>query len=60
VALKSPIRHDLPSTPLKQTEKRKTRWREIMQHEQTEIDALRYARRWRIARAAVEPFYDSP
>jgi hypothetical protein len=51
----------LPSTPLKLTEKRKTRWREVMQHEQTEIDALaalRPADLRRIARAAVEPFYD--
>jgi hypothetical protein len=51
----------LPSTPLKQTEKRASRWREIMQHEQTEIDALaalRPADLQRIARAAAEPFYD--
>lgn len=52
---------DLPSTPLKETEKRKNRWREIMQHEQTEIDALaalRPADLEAIALAAVEPFYD--
>lgn len=52
---------DLPSTPLKETEKRKSRWREIMQHEQTEIDALAALRPddlEAIALAAVEPFYD--
>jgi hypothetical protein len=52
---------DLPSTPLKETEKRKTRWREVMQHEQTEIDALaalRPADLRQIALAAVAPFYD--
>ena len=52
---------DLPSTPLKETEKRASRWREVMQHEQTEIDALaalRPADLRQIARAAVEPFYD--
>jgi hypothetical protein len=46
---------------LKETEKRKTRWREVMQHEQTEIDALaalRPADIQEIAYAAVEPFYD--
>ena len=32
--------YELPSTPLKETEKRAERWREVMQHEQTEIDAL--------------------
>jgi hypothetical protein len=31
---------DLPSTPLKATEQRASRWREVMGHEQTEIDAL--------------------
>jgi hypothetical protein len=52
---------DLPSTPLKETEKRASRWRDVMQHEQTEIDALaalRPADLQQIARAAVEPFYD--
>jgi hypothetical protein len=52
---------NLPSTPLKETERRASRWREIMQHEQTEIDALaalRPADLQAIARAAVEPFFD--
>jgi hypothetical protein len=56
------VRHfDLPSTPLKETEQRKNRWREIMQHEQTEIDALaalRPADLQAIALAAVTPFFD--
>ena len=33
-------RLDLPSTPLKETEKRGDKWREVWNHEQTEIDAL--------------------
>jgi hypothetical protein len=52
---------DLPSTPLKETEKRASRWREVMQHDQTEIDALaalRPADLRQIALAAVAPFYD--
>jgi hypothetical protein len=52
---------DLPSTPLKETEKRASRWRDLMQHEQTEIDALaalRPADLQQIALGAVEPFYD--
>jgi hypothetical protein len=51
----------LPSTPLKETEKRASRWRDVMQHEQTEIDALaalRPADLQQIAFTAVEPFYD--
>jgi hypothetical protein len=51
----------LPSTPLKETERRASRWREIMQHEQTEIDALAALRPddlRDIALAAIEPFYD--
>jgi hypothetical protein len=31
---------DLPSTPLKESERRGDRWRAVMHHEQTEIDAL--------------------
>jgi hypothetical protein len=52
---------ELPSTPLKQTEKRASHWREVMQHEQTEIDALaalRPADLQEIALDAVAPFYD--
>jgi hypothetical protein len=53
---------DLPSTPLKETERRGDRWREIMGREQTEIDALAALRPGvlrDIAKAAVEPFFDS-
>jgi hypothetical protein len=51
----------LPSTPLKETERRADRWREVMQHEQTEIDALAALAPGtlrEIASAAIEPFYD--
>jgi hypothetical protein len=51
----------LPSTPLKDTERRADRWREVMGHEQTEIDALIAldpdALR-EIAQDAVRPFFD--
>jgi len=52
---------DLPSTPLKPTEKRASRWRQIMGHEQTEIDALAALRPddlRQIALDAVAPFFD--
>lgn len=52
---------DLPSTPLKETEKRRDHWREHWGREQTEIDALaalRPAELRRIAEQAIEPFYD--
>ena len=51
----------LPSTPLKDTERRADRWREVMGHEQTEIDALAALRPEvlrSIARDAVAPFFD--
>jgi hypothetical protein len=51
----------LPSTPLKETEKRGDRWREAWGREQTEIDALAAlnpAELNRIAEAAVAPFWD--
>jgi hypothetical protein len=51
----------LPSTPLKDGEKRGDRWREVMGQEQTEIDALMALHPGelrRIAREAVAPFYD--
>jgi DNA topoisomerase VI subunit B len=54
-------RLDLPSTPLKLTEKRADRWRERWGHEQTEIDALAALmpdELDRIARAALAPFHD--
>ena len=52
---------DLPSTPLKDTERRKGRWRESMGWEQTEIDALNTLRPdvlRQIVRDALKPFYD--
>jgi hypothetical protein len=52
---------NLPSTPLKEGEGRADKWREAMQHEQTEIDAAiaLYPDELRqIARDAVAPFYD--
>jgi hypothetical protein len=51
----------LPSTPLKETERRADHWRVKMQHEQTEIDALAAldpATLHEIAWTAIEPFYD--
>jgi hypothetical protein len=53
--------YGLPSTPLKESERRADRWREAMGHEQTEIDAMialqpRALRQ--IARDAIAPFYD--
>jgi hypothetical protein len=51
----------LPSTPLKETEKRADKWREKMRVEQTEIDALAALRPDlldRIARDAMAPFFD--
>jgi hypothetical protein len=54
-------RLDLPSTPLKETERRGDRWRSIMQHEQTEIDALAALRPQElrdIALDAIKPFHD--
>lgn len=54
-------RLDLPSTPLKATEKRADRWRQEMRLEQTEIDALASLRPdvlTEIAHEAIAPFYD--
>ena len=53
--------YGLPSTPLKDTERRADRWRAVMGHEQTEIDAmiaLRPNELVQIAQDAVRPFYD--
>jgi hypothetical protein len=53
--------YDLPSTPLRETERRGDRWREVMGREQTEIDALAALRPGvlrDIAETAVEPFFD--
>jgi hypothetical protein len=54
-------RLELPSTPLKETERRGDRWRAVMHHEQTEIDALAALRPddlREIALDAIKPFYD--
>jgi hypothetical protein len=51
----------LPSTPLKETEKRGDRWREVWNHEQTEIDALATlnpAALRGIAEDFIRPFFD--
>jgi hypothetical protein len=53
--------YGLPSTPLKDTERRGDRWRAAMHVEQTEIDALASLRPdllTRIALEAVYPFFD--
>jgi hypothetical protein len=53
---------DLPSTPLKETERRADRWREAFGVEQTEIDALATLRPRafrEIVTNAIEPFFDS-
>jgi hypothetical protein len=55
-------RFRLPSTPLKDSELRADRWRSVMRHEQTEIDAmiaLHPDDLRRIAEDAIDPFYDS-
>jgi hypothetical protein len=53
--------YGLPSTPLKETERRADRWRAAMGVEQTEIDALASLRPdllVQIAREALGPFFD--
>ena len=52
----------LPSTPLKESEKRADRWRDAFGVEQTEIDALATLRPRdleRIVNAAIEPYFNS-
>lgn len=52
---------DLPSTPLKESERRADKWRQAFGVEQTEIDALATLRPemlHQVARDAVAPFYD--
>jgi hypothetical protein len=55
--------HGLPSTPLKESERRSDPWRAAMRVEQTEIDSLTTPRTEallrRIAADAISPFYDS-
>jgi len=61
LTLEQVTRLGLPSTPLKETERRKDKWRAAMGHEQTEIDALIALdpdELTRIAEAAIAPFYD--
>lgn len=50
----------MPSTPLKDTERRASRWQQSMGVEQTEVDALatRPGLLARIARQALDGFYD--
>jgi hypothetical protein len=53
---------DLPSIPLKETERRADKWRAAMGREQTEIDALATLRPsdlTRIVTGAIMPFYDA-
>jgi hypothetical protein len=53
--------YNLPSTPLKATERRADNWRTSMGREQTEIDALlalHPGTLGKIAREAIVPFYD--
>jgi hypothetical protein len=56
------MEEDLPSTPLKATEKRASRWRDAFGIEQTEIDALTTPTKrrvlQRIIRQAFEPYVD--
>jgi hypothetical protein len=54
-------KHGLPSTPLKETERRSDRWQAAMGVAQTEIDALAALRPEllrRMARDAIKPFFD--
>ncbi|MDQ3481433.1 MAG: hypothetical protein M3423_08940 [Actinomycetota bacterium] len=54
--------YGLPSTPLKESEKRAAAWRELMGTAQTEVDALAALRPdllQEIARDAVSPYFDS-
>jgi len=51
----------LPSSPLKETERRASRWRETHGHDQTEIDAMVELHPGALRRAvfdAINPFYD--
>ncbi len=53
--------YGLPSTPMKETERRADKWREAMRIEQTEIDALAAlhpAKFEELARAASAPWFD--
>ena len=61
ITLEQAIEFNLPSTPLKEGEKRRHRWQERFGREQTELDALialRPGTLQQIARDAVAPFFD--
>jgi hypothetical protein len=53
---------DLPSTPLKEGERRADKWKDAFGHEQTEVDALATLRPdalSEIVERALEPYFDS-
>jgi hypothetical protein len=61
VTYEQAVAFDLPSTPLKETEKRRDRWVERFGREQTELDAMLALRPGELARAVEEafrPFFD--
>jgi len=61
VTLEQVRAYGLPSAPLKPTEQRADRWKTVMQHEQTEIDALlalHPGEVQQLARRAMSPFFD--
>jgi hypothetical protein len=61
LTLKQVVRLGLPSSPLKETEKRSDKWRATTGREQTEIDALAALREddlRDIVEEAIKPFYD--
>jgi hypothetical protein len=62
LTLKQALAYDLPTSPLKEGEKRKEKWVERWGREQTEIDALialNPGTLAHIARQAVKPFFDT-
>jgi hypothetical protein len=61
VTYEQATRFDLPSTPLKETEKRKDRWLERFGREQTELDAMLALHPGELSRAVEEkltPYFD--
>jgi hypothetical protein len=61
LTLEQCIEFELPTAPLKQSEKRKARWLARFGREQTELDALMVLRPGaldRLLHAAIEPFFD--
>jgi hypothetical protein len=62
VTLQQVEEYNLPSTPLKETERRADKWRAVMGREQTEIDALLALHEGAlhgIIMQAITPFYDA-